>query len=318
MNRASGDERSSRQAQVSVTSRTITRRAFLKTSAVGAGGCALASPAASPSTTAGPDTVRDRLWIFTCAANSDFLHLRRRSVMTPVEGAFFLGVPNIIVVQSSEKEAPHGRLHPPFAQYLVAMRPLKRVVWSVVGSGGFHSPEETKEVLELVRTTPNFAGIMLDDFFTGAKEGKRAQLTVEELADLRERLHQSGRKLDIFVTLYADKLDQPISDYLKLVDVITLWTSDPTQLAHLDANLKKVEALFPQTRKMLGCYVVDYGRKEGTPVPLMQRQCETGLRWLKERRIEGLIFLGNTTMDLGFPSVDWTRKWIQKVGETPL
>ena len=262
--------------------------------------------------------MRDRLWIFTCAANSDYLRLRRRSVMTPVEGAFFLGVPNIIVVQSSAQEAAHGRLEPPFAQYLVAMRPLKRIVWSVVGSGGFHSPEETKEVLELARTTPNFAGIMLDDFFTGDKDGKRAQLTVEQLAEVRRQLRQGAGKLDIYVTLYADKLDQPISDYLKLVDAITLWTSDPNELLNLEASLKKVEALAPKARKLLGCYVVDYGRKEGTPLPLMQRQCETGLRWLKERRIEGIIFLGNTTLDLGFPSVDWTREWIQRVGETRL
>jgi hypothetical protein len=54
------------------------------------------------------------------------------------------------------------------------------------------------------------------------------------------------------------------------------------------------------------------------PVALMERQCELGLRWLKERRIEGIIFLGNTTMDLGFASVDWTREWIQKVGKARL
>jgi hypothetical protein len=55
---------------------------------------------------------------------------------------------------------------------------------------------------------------------------------------------------------------------------------------------------------MLGCYLVDYGRKEGMPVALMERQCELGLRWLKERRIEGIIFLGNTTMTWG--SLPWT------------
>ena len=318
MNRTPGKLQGFGHPRLLPTSRVITRRAFFKAAAVGAGGCALTSTAASPLSAAGPDTVRDRLWIFTCAANSDYLHLRRRSVMTPVEGAFFLGVPNIIVVQSSAQEAPHGRLTPPFAQYLVAMRPLKRIVWSVVGSGGFHSPEETKEVLDLARTTHNFAGIMLDDFFTGDKEGRRAQLTVPELAEIRRQLRQGGRSLDIFVTLYTDKLNLPISDYLELVDVITLWTGDPAELVNLEANLRKAEAAAPKARKMLGCYVVDYGRKEGTPVALMQRQCETGLRWLKERRIEGIIFLGNTTMDLGFPSVDWTREWIQKVGKTQL
>jgi len=261
-------------------------------------------------------TVRDRLWVFTCAANSDYPHIGRRSVMTPAEGAFYLGVPNVIVVQSSESEAPFGRLEPPFAQYTIAMRPLKRVVWSVVGSGGVHSPKEAEEVLELARSTPNFAGIMLDDFFTGQKEGKRAQLTVEELAKIRRQLKQIGKNLDIFVTLYVNHLDLPVGDYLDLIDVVTLWTGKPAELANLETNLKKTEAVAPKTRKMLGCYVVDYGQKQGMPVPLMKLQCETGLRWLQARRIEGMIFLGNTTMDLGFESVEWARQWIERVGNT--
>jgi hypothetical protein len=201
-----------------------------------------------------PGSVLDRLWIFTCAANSDFIHLRRRSVMTPAEGAFFPGVPNIIVVQSSAQEAPYGRLDPPFAQYLVALRPLKRVVWSVVGSGGFHSLKETQEVLGLARSTPNFTGVMLDDFFTGAKEDKRAKLTVEELGGIRRQLREAGSNLEIFVTLYTDKLDLPISDYLELVDVITLWTSDAARLEGLETSLKPAEAIAPRAKRMLGCH----------------------------------------------------------------
>jgi len=48
----------------------------------------------------------------------------------------------------------------------------------------------------------------------------------------------------------------------------------------LEANLKKAETLAPKKRKMLGCYVVDYGLKQGTPLLLMKLQCETGLRWI--------------------------------------
>jgi len=48
----------------------------------------------------------------------------------------------------------------------------------------------------------------------------------------------------------------------------------------------------------------------------MEQQCETGLRLLKQKRIEGIIFLSNTVADLGFESVEWTRNWIQKVGDT--
>ncbi len=86
---------------------------------------------------------------------------------------------------------------------------MKRVVWSVVGSGGFSSPTETKEVLELARSTPNATGVVLDDFFTGQKQGKRAQWTTERwgipgwstpaeqlLQEERyraERIHRDGR-----------------------------------------------------------------------------------------------------------------------------
>ena len=66
---------------------------------------------------------------------------------------------------------------------------------------------------------------------------------------------------------------------------------------------------------MLGCYLADYRRKAGVPIPSMKLQCETGLRWLREGKIEGMIFLGNTTMDFGFDSVEWTRDWIRDVGD---
>lgn len=302
---------------------TSSRRTWLKTA--GAALAAAAPPglpvrtaaAASPPRPSA-NTVLDRLWIFTCAANSDFPHLGRRSRMTPVEGAFYLGVPNIIVVQSSAQEAPYGRLEPPLAQYTVPMRRLKRVVWSVVGSGGFHLPSETREVLELAKTTPNFAGIMLDDFFTGQKEGKRAQWSLQQLRQIRTQLKQIRPDLDVFVTLYDRQLDLPLADYLELMDVVTLWTGRPEGLADLEANLKKTERLAAKARRMLGCYLVDYRRKQGMPLAAMQLQCRAGLRWLQQGRIEGIIFLGNTVMDLGFESVEWVRQWIEEVGPMEL
>jgi len=295
----------------------VTRRSILYGMA-GICGLAAARPVNAQFLVSQDGTVRDRMWIFTCAANSDFPAIGRRSVMTPAEGAFFFGVPNIIMVQSSTKEAPYGRFEPPFAQYTVALRPLKRVVWSVVGSGGFNSPSETEEVLALPKTTPNFAGVMLDDFFTGKADGKRAQLTVEELKAIRQRLKQSNPKFDIMATLYVKHLELPLQDYLEMIDVLTLWNGNPADLVNLDTHMANVEKLAPKARKMLGCYVVNYKDKTGLPVDLMRHQCETGLRWLRQGRIEGIIFLGNTTMDMGFESVEWTRQWIAKVGDEKL
>jgi len=264
------------------------------------------------------ETVRDRLWVFSCPTNSDFPHIGRRSVVSPAEGAFYLGVPNILMVQASESEAPYGRLEPPLEQYTVALRPLKRVVWSVVGSGGFHKAEETAEVLAMANRVANFRGVMLDDFFTGNTEGKRAQWSVEELAELRGKLNQTGKKLDIYVTFYVRHFDLPLADYLDQIDVLTYWNMDSGGIRDLEDKLQKLERLYPRKRKMLGCYVVDYRNKRGMPVDLMKHQCEVGLRWLQAGRIEGIIFLGNTVLDLGFESAEWTRQWIQQVGDTKL
>jgi hypothetical protein len=294
------------------------RRKVLGSVALGLGASAasvLASVAANP---AGGGTVRDRLWLFAVPANSDFPTVKRRSLMTPAEGAFYLGVPNVILVQASATEAKYGRFEPPFAQYAIGLRPLKRVVWPLVGSGGFTTPEERKEGIELTLKTPNFVGMMLDDFFTGQREGRRAALSVQELADIRQQLRASPKKLEIFVTLYVQHLDLPLEDYLELVDVVTLWTWKPEELANLGTNLQKAQKLAPHAKMMMGCYMVDFNKKTSMPIPAMQQQCEVGLKWLRQGRVEGLVFLSNTVMDVGYEAVDWTRDWIARTGQAPL
>ena len=260
-------------------------------------------------------TVRDRLWVFCCPPNTDFGSLQQRSVMTAAECACYLDVPNVIMVQASAGEAQYGRFEPPFAQYARGLRPFKRVAWSIVGSGGFTSDRETAEVLQLAAQTPNITGIMLDDFFRTDSEGNRAVLTVAELRAVRQRIAEGDKALDLLVTYYyARSLDLPLNDYLELIDVVTLW-GGAADIPRLEDTIAAVEERIPGKRVMLGCYLFDFARKEPLPIELMQTQCETGLRWLKQGRIEGMIILGNTVADLGFPSVEWTRSWIERVGD---
>ena len=260
-------------------------------------------------------TVRDRLWLFAAPTNANINYVGRRSLMTPVEGAYYLSIPNIMIIQFGGEIAQYGRFDPPFDQYAIGMRPLKRVLWSVVGGGGATIAEERKEVLALAKRTPNFVGVYMDDFFTGKKEGKLAVLTLDELREIRDQAKGPGKKLDIWITFYTSQLDLPVGDYLKMIDVLTLWTWKPAELVNLEANLSRVP---PGVRKTLGCYFFHYGEKKPLSVPDMKRQCEQGLEWLRQGRIEGMVFLANTVMDLGFECVEWTREWIQKVGDTRL
>ena len=62
----------------------------------------------------------------------------------------------------------------------------------------------------------------------------------------------------------------------------------------------------------------DYGSRKPMPVDLMQHQCELGLQWLRDGRIDGMIFLASCICDLELEAVEWTREWIQEVGDKPL
>ena len=255
-------------------------------------------------------TVRDRLWIFTVVAGGDneSWGLPRPSRMTPAEGAFYLGVPNLLLIRSQ------GRPPMPFDQFAIPLRPLKRLVWSLVGSGGKTAAEERDHALDLARRFPNVVGFIMDDFFRPDGSGA---LSPDELGALRERLVIDGRRRDLYVVLYSHQLGLPVGGHLALCDKITFWTWHSEDLASLEANFERLEALAPDHGKLLGCYLWDYGNKAEMPLDRMKRQCELGLRWLREGRLEGLIFLANTVCDLELDAVEWTRRWIAEVGTQP-
>jgi hypothetical protein len=294
----------------------LPRRQWLQTATCGALAIPLSfrfTPAAMAASELAADlTVRDRMWIFTVYAGGDNegWGLPRPSRMTPAEAAFYLGVPNLLFIRSHEQ--PPLEL---YEQWAIPLRPLKRVLWSLVGSGGKTAETERKRALELARRCPNIVGFIMDDFF---RQDGSGQLSPDELRDLRGQLLIEGRKRDLYVVLYTHQLALPVDKHLEFCDKVTLWTWHSKDLANLEDNFQRLEKLAPSHGKLLGLYLWDYGAKAPLPVDRMQQQCELGLRWLREGRLEGLIFLGNTTCDLELESVEWTQRWIERVGETTL
>ena len=286
------------------------RRDMFQSGVVLAGASALSQiePAGAAVPSAG--AVRDRFWLWGHPAGSHNKNwnLPAPSRITPVEAAFYMSLPNMIHVRY------YGDPEPPFQQFAIPFRALREVVWSLVGASGATDSREREAVLELAAENPNFSGVMMDDFFTGNKEGKLAALTVSELQRLQKRLKGGGKSLDLWVVLYDHQLEDPVRGHLKQCDVVTFWTWKAADLRDLKPNFEKVEKLAPTTRKALGCYMWDYGEKKPLPVATMEKQCELGLEWLKQGRIDGMIFLASCICDLGLETVEWTREWIQKVG----
>jgi hypothetical protein len=304
-------------------------------------------------------TVRDHLWIFACPPGGDAEYLenagyRGGSRMTPVEGAHWLGVPNLLFV-TQDHTRPNAlwtenkwKAKTTMEQWAISFESMKRVNWSAVGSSGGGGLQTVPDIVSIAKSYPNFTGIYLDDFVKdrhkrpdGTSAGKPA-MTEEQLKSMREKLSKVPRPMDVWTTIYAYDLDPkhpeythcdpPLVDSLKYFDVIVLWTWKSADLQDLEKNLERIEAMKPKnTRVALGIYLWDYtgideAKKSdptyrfGKPVPneLMEYQCNLGLKWLKEGRVCDLVVLGNTHLDIGCTSAPWMRDWVKAHGEEKL
>ncbi|MDA0747027.1 MAG: hypothetical protein O2954_10940 [bacterium] len=260
------------------------------------------------------ETVRDKLWIFTCVAGSDNDSFEKanwpqRSRMTPAEGAFYLDVPNLMLIRWRDQPAP------PFEQYAVPFTPLKQLVWSIVGSGGQVEGDELQHVLNLGEKFPSLTGVMMDDFFK--KDGSGA-LDNETLKTLRPRLQVHGRPLDLWVVLYTHQLNLPVGPALEHCDIVSLWTWNSDDLPDLETNLERTEKLAPGKHISLGMYFWDYHNLRPVTIEQMEHQCNLGLKWLREGRIHSIVLLANTLADVGLDSAVWAREWVKQVGGIPL
>ena len=264
---------------------------------------------------ANSNTVRDRLWIWGSEGNntSPSWNLPGTSRMTAVEGALYLGVPNVIMISHNGLPAP------PVDQHAIAMRPLPRVVWSIVHSGGGTSSEVTDHIFDIAARFPNVTGFMLDDFFRREEDGSLySSLSLQELQAIRERLILPGRTLDLWAVHYTHQFDLPVEEHLALCDKVCFWTWHARDLSDLEANFAHLAQLHPRIAKVQGLYMWDFGDQRPVPVELMQLQCEQGLQWLREGRIEGMIFIGSCVCDLELEPVEWTRRWIAQIGDETL
>jgi hypothetical protein len=265
--------------------------------------------------------LRDHLWLWCHPAGA---HTRRpgqyglpgTSTIAPANAALFLGAPNILMVRYDEEPQP------PFTEHARRLAGFDRVVWSVEGGAG----GDVDAVLQLAPVLPNLRGVILDDYFArvtamarvGAQvtrhPGSEADATfsLDGLRGLRQRLVAGGRRLDLWVVLYAHELGQEaiLRPHLEQCDVVTFWTWRTSELAQLEEHFARFEQMVGPRRKVLGVYLWDYDSKRPMPRDALERQGALGRRWLGEGRIEGLIFLASCLCDLGLESVAWAKDWI--------
>jgi hypothetical protein len=260
-------------------------------------------------------TVRDKLWIWSLVAGmyNDTTWFPGKSRITPVEAACYLGVPNVCMV--TYKMDCKLKPAPPYDEYAIALLSAKRVIWALGGAGRRDVKVWLDDILKLSETHRNIVGIQMDDFYQSTLDGgETGSLTPKELSYVKERLRRGGDNLELWVTLYHHDLKYEIAESLDEFDVVTYWTWNAKDLETLEQGFAQVEKAAPHARKLLGCYMWDFGDQTLMPITLMHKQCELGLSWIRGRRLDGIIFGISNLCDLKLEAVEWTRNWVREVG----
>ena len=276
-------------------------------------------------------TVRDHLWVWAHPAGSDDTArskdewpfsdygFPKTSRMTPAEGALYLGLPNVVFLRYVGRPSPWE-----LERVARTLQPFKRVVWSINltarrdGAARFNwtstDEEEHRVLRDLLKRYPNLIGLIMDDYYRTPGEKRVATGPAEVQA-----FKNTFGRAEFWDAIYTVDIENTDQGHLDMVDVVTLWTRACKDLAHLESNFENMCRRFPRTRKILGCYLWDFlGEKQPVPMPLMRHQCELGLKWLKAGRIEGICFIGTPMLDMDVEAVEWTRRWVQHVGDQRL
>ncbi len=261
------------------------------------------------------NTVRDRLWLFSHeeGCQNEGWGFEADSRMTPTEACTYMNVPNTMLARYN------GRPVMPFDRHLIAMRPLRRVAWSLTGMGGRTSDDEREHVLDCLRRFPNMSGVLLDDFFENTDEnGKHATLSIRQLQEIRDQLELPDRHADIYSVIYSHQLDLPVQEHVEMCDVVTFWTWKARDLDGLEENFEKFATLTRNVRRAVGLYMYDFGGRQLLPLNLMGMQAEFALKWLRDGRIEAIILHATPICDLEFEAVEWSRRWVEEIGDEAL
>jgi len=266
---------------------------------------------------------RDKFWIFGVRPHQDDIYLGinggnrfNRSRITPAEAALMLDVPNMIMVNCDGIPVPFSEDAYGYAESYCTMN---KVLWGATGSGGFRIGNEENFICALAEQYPNIGGAFMDDFFGKFKGRPNGMEQAEELLkEIRSGLDKACRPMELYVVWYTYEFSDVPNHLLDYIDGLTLWTWRSEELTQLEERFEKIEKLFPNKKKLLGVYMYDFSKRTEIPNELMEHQCELGLKWLKEGRLDGMIFEANSVMGVGLTSEKWLREWVKKVKYTEL
>lgn len=249
---------------------------------------------------------REKMWLWGHDAGShDGCGLPKKSRMTPLEGAMYLGIPNVCRVVYG------GKPEPPFEQDALALDCLGKVVWSVIGDSSSKRNDGGTDAAEVgiaARSHPNIIGGITDDFLNPARI---ALYSPKDLRGIKRTMTENaGRDMQLWTVIYTTELTETAVPYLAECGAASLWTWRPGDIGEIRENFAKMRALFGPKPVLGGCYLWDYSAGREMPEEPLRRQLDFYYGELLSGAIEGVIFCSNNVADIGLKSVRMVREWI--------
>ncbi|MBE7063656.1 MAG: hypothetical protein E7390_07750 [Ruminococcaceae bacterium] len=254
---------------------------------------------------------KDKIWLWgqTPGAHHKVEKYRLPGVnrMTVTEGMQSFGIENVCRVRMQvDKDLS-------FEKEIEILSDAKKIVLSIIGSGGCSYQEEGKddlaEIISLAKKYPKVTGGIMDDFI---RPQRLETYTPDVLRRMRERLHTAiNRELDFWTVIYDRDFEQPFAERMREFDVCTYWTWYGENLLKLDEHFNFVREQGKNMRMMLGVYMWDYGNGQPLSSEKMYHQLEFADKKYKSGEIEGIILCSNCIGDIGLEAADIMRNWIQ-------
>lgn len=268
--------------------------------------------------------IKDTLWIHALSKGASDMDLakygfplgqkRNGSRVTPAEAAYYLGVNNIIMGMCDGAPASGS---PEANDYLFTFTPMDKVLWPLCGNDGYRLGTEEGYLNRIKDTYGNvFGGYVGDVFasFRALSEPERTKRAIELFREMKSRVGDTP----LYVSLYTHEIDIVSKELLESFDGIVMWMQDSDEIPFVQEGFEKIEEKFPKHRKMLGVSLFDTKNYRPTPLQLLDFNLRYGLKVVKTKRADGIVFGTNTVMGVGFETDSHLREWIKNNENTEI
>ena len=251
-------------------------------------------------------TFRQKTWIWGHPKNSlsGKFGLKDGNDATPVEGMKYLGARNVFwVLQGND---PFDENH----ELELMQQSCDSFGWCI------YKNANADKIISQSKRFPSYKRCVYDDFFDDENINNYKTISKEELLSLKSKLNAAG--MELWVVIYERNIHMDIAEFLPCFDGFSFWFWRQPTPEEYHKTLKIFFDKTPDKKRLLGCYLYDFGREKPCDPQLLKKELENDAILMKNGDIEGIILHTNAVSGFGFEGYDLAAKWMEENGDVDI